>query len=145
MSLIEFKDLPNTDTPINAENLNHNFNELNKSDNYSREEQVIGTWVSGKPLYRKVMIFNTSINSDAENKFAHGIENAEFVRIKEAHIYNVSAGYSLPLPVTLYSSNTSFDHLNIRVDRTYVQFFLETTFGNGWYKVVILEYTKTTD
>lgn len=28
MSLIEFKDLPNTDTPINAENLNHNFNEI---------------------------------------------------------------------------------------------------------------------
>ena len=28
MELIEFKDLPNTDTPINAENLNHNFNYL---------------------------------------------------------------------------------------------------------------------
>ena len=28
MALKEFKDLPNTDTPINAENLNYNFNEL---------------------------------------------------------------------------------------------------------------------
>lgn len=28
MALKEFKDLPNTDTPINAENLNNNFNEL---------------------------------------------------------------------------------------------------------------------
>lgn len=28
MALKEFKNLPNTDTPINAENLNSNFNEL---------------------------------------------------------------------------------------------------------------------
>ena len=28
MELIKFKDLPSTDTPINAENLNHNFNYL---------------------------------------------------------------------------------------------------------------------
>lgn len=29
MALIEFKNKPNTDTPINDKNLNHNFNELN--------------------------------------------------------------------------------------------------------------------
>lgn len=29
MSLIEFEDFPSTNTPINAENLNNNFNELN--------------------------------------------------------------------------------------------------------------------
>ena len=28
MALIEFKDYPNTSTPLNAENLNNNFNEL---------------------------------------------------------------------------------------------------------------------
>lgn len=28
MALLEFKDLPSTDTPINAQNLNSNFNEL---------------------------------------------------------------------------------------------------------------------
>lgn len=30
MALIEFKDLPNTTTPITADNLNNNFDELNK-------------------------------------------------------------------------------------------------------------------
>ena len=29
MSLVEFKNLPDTTTPINAANLNNNFNELN--------------------------------------------------------------------------------------------------------------------
>lgn len=28
MNLIEFKDYPSTETPLNAENLNHNFNEF---------------------------------------------------------------------------------------------------------------------
>lgn len=31
MALIEFKDYPDTSTPLNAENLNNNFNELNKA------------------------------------------------------------------------------------------------------------------
>ena len=33
MALVEFKDLPDTSTPINAENLNNNFNELNNDFN----------------------------------------------------------------------------------------------------------------
>lgn len=31
MSLIEFQDYPSNETPLNAENLNHNFNELKES------------------------------------------------------------------------------------------------------------------
>lgn len=31
MALIEFKDFPNTETPIDSENLNHNFNELDNA------------------------------------------------------------------------------------------------------------------
>lgn len=53
MALIEFKDLPNTSTPLNAENLNNNFNELNRANTYSTDEQVIGSWLDGKPLYKK--------------------------------------------------------------------------------------------
>lgn len=33
MALIEFKDKPNTTTPLNATNLNNNFNELNRKCN----------------------------------------------------------------------------------------------------------------
>ena len=33
MSLVEFEDLPSTDTPINAANLNNNFNELAELNN----------------------------------------------------------------------------------------------------------------
>jgi len=32
MALIEFENKPSTDTPINANNLNHNFEEVNEKD-----------------------------------------------------------------------------------------------------------------
>jgi len=57
MSLVTFQDLPNTTTPLNASNLNNNFNELNNSRNISSNEVVIGTYVNGKPLYRKSIFF----------------------------------------------------------------------------------------
>lgn len=37
MALIEFKDYPNTDTPINSSNLNYNFQQIN----YNLEQQMI--------------------------------------------------------------------------------------------------------
>ena len=40
MALIEFKNLPDTSTPINAENLNHNFNSIAESGSNSN-----GIWV----------------------------------------------------------------------------------------------------
>lgn len=111
---------------------------------YSTEEQKIGSWVDGKTLYRKVMYFNTEISSAYNNKIEHNINNVDFIRIKEAHLYYPSKGYSLPLPITLYSSNTTFDNLSVRVDKNYVTFLSEGTWSTGWYKIVILEYTKTT-
>ena len=55
MSLITFQDLPNTTTPINANNLNNNFNELNNSRIFSTNETLVGIWINGKPLYRKIL------------------------------------------------------------------------------------------
>ena len=43
MALIEFNDYPNTDTPINSENLNANFNDIVgriKNSDDSSEENV---------------------------------------------------------------------------------------------------------
>ena len=148
MKTIQFKnnEAPYLYATVNLNLMQDNIEDaIQKSEVYSKEEQVIGTWVDGKPLYRKVMVFNDAIDSEWENKFAHNIENAKFVRIKEAHIYDSTTGYSLPLPITLYGSNTVFDHLNVRVDRTHVWFLVNTAWGTGWYKVVVLEYTKTTD
>ena len=47
MALIEFKDYPNTSTPLNAENLNNNFNELKEATERSYMLATVNNnWVS---------------------------------------------------------------------------------------------------
>lgn len=38
MALIQFQDLPDTSTPANANNLNHNFNEVKNSNTYGTSQ-----------------------------------------------------------------------------------------------------------
>lgn len=46
MALIEFKDLPDTTTPLNASNLNNNFNECYKADTGWQNISYINTYSS---------------------------------------------------------------------------------------------------
>lgn len=116
-----------------------------KENVFSTEEQKIGTWIDGKPLYRKVMKFTNSITSSLVNQFSHGISNAEMVLIKNAWLYSPSNGVCYGLPITLYNSPTNEDKLSVKVDRTNVTFNVGTGWGDTWTKIVVLEYTKTTD
>lgn len=66
MSLIEFQDYPSTGTPLNAENLNHNFNEITALIETFNEMKTItlnGQWmyavaVSGGGTRLRLPIFN---------------------------------------------------------------------------------------
>ena len=46
---------------------------VDKLSTYSTEEQVIGTWIDGKILYRKTILYNGSMSNDLF--IEHGIEN----------------------------------------------------------------------
>ena len=54
--------------------VNQKAEEISAISNYSEEEQVVGTWVDGKPLYRKVINFGAFPN-DTEILVAHNIAN----------------------------------------------------------------------
>lgn len=59
MALIEFKNLPNTDTPINADNLNNNFKEVNHEDIVTNGGAVkCGYKIDGKDVYCKIVYFD---------------------------------------------------------------------------------------
>lgn len=45
---------------------------INKLDTYSTTEQVIGTWIDGKPLYRKV-IFNQTLSTGSGGGIWQGL------------------------------------------------------------------------
>ena len=84
MKKINFKDLPLTETPINSNNLNLLQDNIEEAiENYSLDEQVIGTWL-GKPLYCKVVTYNNTETIGVTNNIStvsipHNISNIGLV------------------------------------------------------------------
>lgn len=111
------------------------------NDVYSSEEQEIGTWVDGKPLYRKVIVANNySIPNKTEQTIPHGIENIEnVIRIDTAIHANWDGCYG-------GSSMLGAGKFHSRLDNTNLIYRNEA--GDDWtliYISSIIEYTKTTD
>ena len=102
------------------------------------------TWINNKPIYRKVITTTNTVTNDTT--ISHNISNADLIYIEKAFIYG-SIGLCWDIPIGLYGTGgTSVtDRLNLYVDRNVIGFKCDTSWGNSWTKVIILEYTKTTD
>lgn len=126
---------------LSVRNSNGVYEEFAKKSEevYSTEEQRIGTWIDGKPLYRKTIISNfelpfvtqvTSYNID------HNISNIDKVVHVEMtdglkHIPNLSkAGGTTTID---YVSSTTIE----------IRYINDSWSSRDWY--ITLEYTKTTD
>lgn len=110
---------------------------VNKYDNtiYSTSEMVVGTWVNGKPLYRKV--FNTiSVSANNSSSTAHGISNLDAVARYTAHSYL----NGVIRPVT-YTNGSKY--VLCEIDKNNINIY--NTTDNPYTITVIMEYTKTTD
>ena len=166
---VNWENLPSKNTPVNADNLNkmdegidakqdkmtagtgieitgeNIINNLNA--NYSTEEQVIGKWIDGKPLYRKVIEMGNMANEDYKSK-AHNIQNIKYARIVDVvmqrgtqsssnfqvfSLGNVGGRYN----DTLVGFDTYMDASNIYV--------YCATNRTAFVGTAIIEYTKTTD
>lgn len=105
--------------------------------NYSTEEQVVGTWIDGKPIYQKTIIINNPTLA-ADVPYAHGISNFKHLIYSNVG-YTSSEGieYAEPIHVANDFSRVSY------VDSTNVYI---TAKGKTYTQLrVTLQYTKTTD
>lgn len=103
---------------------------------YSLGEREIGTWIDGKPIYRRV--FEITVSDTSSQRFVEheGFNDIELV--VEARLYRISSSTSvnnayLPVEVNKIKSTTS----QIAIYPT------KTSFSNCTH--LVLEYTKTTD
>ena len=111
------------------------------SNNYSTEEQVVGTWIDGKPLYRKLVTYTYTATGNSEFSFNHNISDVDFICVDSSISYLLvsSHNYSLFQSVNSRSYNTD-------VDSTKVLGYEEFGDGTRTFKMYIfLQYTKTTD
>ena len=118
-------------------------NAVAESKSYSTTEQLTGgTWINGKPIYRKVVDFGYLPNATEKN-VAHNISNID----KFTHIYGVALNSSnensYPLPFG-YPANNGRNSIGLVVNLTNVRINTEVNLS-PLYAYVTLEYTKTTD
>ena len=107
-----------------------------KRDNYSTDEQVIGTWIDGKPLYRKVITGVTPSDSMCAIILPNNFESIVNLR---GFIVG-SDGYTNPIP--MYWNDTFKIIIQILSGILYLNY--GDAFKSQQY-ILIVEYTKTTD
>ena len=105
---------------------------------YSTDEMIIGRWIDGKPLYRKVVQGN--ITSKNQSLF---VVNANVETMISIRGYDFSNGiYYFPFNYTQDGSTQKA--VFYKKDTDTIEFRSNSS-GSGEVFVVILEYTKTTD
>lgn len=111
------------------------------TEEYSTNEKQIGTWINGKPLYRKVITF--AVNAEHLTTAGTGVElisipNIDAMTSVTGGLYD--SGTQLISAGTHYSDNYYFECV---VQKTRV-LYLNKGYKNGTAYLVV-EYTKTTD
>lgn len=108
--------------------------EVDNKNNYSTEETVVGTWIDGKPIYRKVTQVSIATNSTAWR--STGVEIPQNIK--------KTIRRELILDFSSETSNTSF---MLRYNNGFVDIasINNTNVNITTNDFIVLEYTKTTD
>jgi len=105
---------------------------IKASKTYSTEETVVGTWIDGKPLYRKVIQTDT-VNLSAGTHNLADLDASCLVKSLRCLLYGPTGQF------VLGSDTSEIHHKNDKI-------VAKTTidWGSGYVEIVV-EYTKTTD
>ena len=137
--LEELETTDKTDIVSAINELNTNINSLDGRDNYSTTEQVIGTWIDGKPIYRKVIQCGALPNS-ANKDVAHNIQNFGETISCRGMAVRTSDERALTIPDSTPSAEIVCGATN---ENVYITTHNDrSSFDDSF---LILEYTKTTD
>lgn len=106
---------------------------------YSTSEQRVGTWIDGKPVYKKTIDTGTMPNN-TRKQVAHSISNLGFIISMSGSAYG--DGSYVPIP---YTDTTSANSIGLYASDTYVILFTSSNRSSLTTSYVTLYYTKTTD
>ena len=108
------------------------------SHNYSTSEQVIGTWVDGKPLYEKTY---ADVTGNYNSVGIYDIDNTKIVRNVKGRLYFQNSAIQVGAYLnSSYYSGWYQDFVNNGVLAVY----FSNDYKNANFEVTV-QYTKTTD
>lgn len=149
VNLIDSQDIKinQTDNDITLETDKTTLNTIiqGKIDEYTTystsEEILVGTWIDGKPLYRKTIVFPNGTGTTSLTTYDlidYGISNIDDIFIVHPSFYSLGAK-RYPFQ---YNDGSAFE-CNVNTTQLFI------TLGYGQIAnsrfVITLEYTKTTD
>ena len=111
-------------------------NYVNNSNAYSTSEIIIGTWIDGKTIYRKVVSIGTLPGSSGAKNTAHGI--SDMGTLIKIYGFAYSGGTRFPLP---YTTNVNSSNIALYANNTNVIVEVGQS-RSGYTAYAILEYTK---
>lgn len=123
-------------------------------ENYSTTEKMVGRWIDGKPIYRKVVDYTPTETIGASGQtvsvnIPHGISNIKYVT--RCDCFRHYAGYSITgmIPNLVGNASTTTVQggtvVNTVNDTNIILRLVNDTYATGQTMYFILEYTKTTD
>lgn len=110
-------------------------------ENYSTDEQIIGTWIDGKPLYQRTI---TGTSPSASGDMPLGLTNVDKIFIDSGYLEAGSYNYIMSMP-GYYSGASDFCSVDIMPDKTGVYFQMANARWANRPFVITFKYTKTTD
>ena len=115
--------------------------------NYSTEEQVVGTWIDGKPLYQKTIDCGAAPNN-TNNTVDLGVSgvNTYFFMNGFAIIKTSSANQVLPISYLDITTLAAGIGILLKVESNVLKAVIKDGANYSAYNVYItIQYTKTTD
>ena len=127
------------ESTINAPSVNAVKNYVDKKQTYSTDETVIGKWIDGKPIYRKV------INSTCPSKSATWATISSNLNADEILSYTGYIEFSTSEHKLLAVGTSQFTYFQLNKTSHELQIATNDSGFFGKPIKVIIEYTKTTD
>ena len=116
------------------------------SDNYSLDEQRIGSWIDGKPLYRQVIRERVTASGSKEYFLNTKIPNTESFFVQDALAYSESNYTGSAMMISSSNASTSqYDFSITAYNPVTGRIWLIRGANSNQYLQLIVCYTKTTD
>lgn len=116
---------------------------LSKTNSYSLEEQVIGTWVDGKPLYQRTFSATTPSSSSAAIIIDTTILDTSIIEKVVSIKGTVKSTSGLFMPINLYYSSSEFICTYYHPNGIYMLTPYKSYQNTACF--ITLQYTKITD
>ena len=110
---------------------------------YSTEEEIIGTWINGKPIYQKVFVVSTPAEINTDTAVLDIPSHTETHIEMYAQVYADNIGVIVPVPYYFHSGNYGMIWRDLNTKK--IMMLLNLNAYCNRELMIILKYTKSTD